>query len=159
LYCFVNINELIITMLYIDYPAPSFKIKTINNKSHIFDNIRKKWILLTPEEWVRQNIIAYLLQTLQYPSSLLSVEKEIVVNDLKRRCDIVVYANDIPWMIIECKEQTVPLNEKVLTQILQYNIALNVQYLIISNGNNTYGWKIVNQQAEMIETFPEYNII
>ena len=146
-------------MLYIDFPAPTFKTRTINNKAHIFDEIRKKWILLTPEEWVRQNIIAYLLQTLRYPSSLLSVEKEIVVNNLKRRCDIVVYANDIPWMIIECKEPSVPLNEKVLTQILHYNIALNVQYLIISNGNNTWGWKINNGQAELINTFPVYQNI
>ena len=143
-------------MLKIDFPSPSFKTKTKENKAHIFDEVRKKWVLLTPDEWVRQNIIAYLLIKLEYPISLLSIEKEIAVNALKRRCDIVVYSNSIPWMIIECKEPETPLNEKVLTQILNYNIALQVRYLIISNGKDTFGWKIENNEAEMINKFPLY---
>ncbi|MEI6184362.1 MAG: type I restriction enzyme HsdR N-terminal domain-containing protein [Bacteroidota bacterium] len=143
-------------MLKIDFPAPSFNIKTTNEKDYIFDIVRKKWILLTPEEWVRQNIIAYLIQTLQYPAALLAIEKEIAVNGLKRRCDIVVYANNTPWMIIECKEPEVALNEKVLTQILHYNITLDVPYLIISNGNYSYGWFIEGGKQVTLNKFPKY---
>ncbi len=143
-------------MLKIDFPAPSFNIKTTNEKDYIFDIVRKKWILLTPEEWVRQNIVAYLIQTLQYPASLLAIEKEISVNGLKRRCDIVVYANNTPWMIIECKEPEVALNEKVLTQILHYNITLDVPYLIVSNGNYSYGWNIKNAKPVSLIEFPNY---
>ena len=144
-------------MLKIDFPSPSFKTKTKENKAYIFDEVRKKWVYLTPEEWVRQNIIAYLLAKLEYPVSLLAIEKEIAVNNLKRRCDIVVYSNNVPWMIIECKEPETPLNEKVLTQILNYNISLQVRYLIISNGKDTWGWKIENNKAEMINNFPLYS--
>ena len=143
-------------MLKIDFPAPSFNIKTTNEKDYIFDIVRKKWILLTPEEWVRQNIVAYLIQTLQYPAALLAIEKEISVNGLKRRCDIVVYANNTPWMIIECKEPEVALNEKVLTQILHYNITLDVPYLIISNGNYSYGWFIEGGKPVTLNEFPKY---
>ncbi len=143
-------------MLKIDFPAPSFNIKTTNEKDYIFDIVRKKWILLTPEEWVRQNFVAYLIQTLQYPASLLAIEKEISVNGLKRRCDIVVYANNNPWMIIECKEPEVALNEKVLTQILHYNITLDVPYLIVSNGNYSHGWNIKNAKPVSLIEFPNY---
>ena len=143
-------------MLKIDFPSPSFKTKTKENRAFIFDGVRKKWVLLTPEEWVRQNLIAYLLSKKNYPESLLAIEKEILVNDLKRRCDIVVYSNNIPWMIIECKEPETPLNDKVLTQILNYNIALQVRYLIISNGKDTFGWIIENNKAEIIHEFPLY---
>ncbi len=143
-------------MLKIDFPAPSFNIKTTNEKDYIFDIVRKKWILLTPEEWVRQNIVAYLIQTLKYPAALLAIEKEISVNGLKRRCDIVVYANNSPWMIIECKEPEVTLNEKVLTQILHYNITLDVPYLIISNGNYSFGWSIEDGKPITLATFPSY---
>ena len=141
-------------MIKIDFPPPFFKTKTKENKAYIFDGVRKKWVHLTPEEWVRQNIIAYLLNKLEYPISLLAIEKEITLNDLKRRCDIVVYSNSIPWMIIECKEPETPLNEKVLTQILNYNISLQVRYLIITNGKDTWGWKIENNNAETINSFP-----
>ena len=146
-------------MLKIDFPAPSFNIKTTNQKDYIFDSIRKKWILLTPEEWVRQNIVAYLTQTLQYPPTLLAIEKEIAVNGLKRRCDIVVYAHNYPWMIIECKEPSVNLDEKVLTQILHYNSKLDVPYLIISNGKETVGWVINEAKPETLQSFPLYGKI
>ena len=143
-------------MLKIDFPKPSFNIKKTNNKDYIFDIVRKKWILLTPEEWVRQNLVAYLTQSLQYPISLLAVEKEINVNGLKRRCDIVVYSNSKPWMIIECKEPKVALNENVLTQILHYNITLDVPYLIISNGNYSFGWSIEYRKPVTLASFPSY---
>lgn len=89
-----------------------FKIKAINGKDQIFDPFRKTWVVLTPEEWVRQNLLQYLVQTLHYPSSLIAVEKEIKLGELSKRFDIVVYKNELAWMIIECKEAKVALNEK-----------------------------------------------
>jgi hypothetical protein len=130
-------------MVKIDYPNYTPSIKTDNNKEYIFDAIRKQWILLTPEEWVRQNFLQYLIQVKKYPSSLIAVEKEIIVNGLKKRFDIVVYDTNIqPWMLIECKEMEVPLNEKVINQALQYNSVLQAVYAVITNGTTCYVFKL-----------------
>jgi len=132
-------------MITILFPSPNFRIKEENNKEYIFDEVRKQWVRLTPEEWVRQNFIQYLIQTKKYPASLLVVEKEIHAGELKRRCDIVVYNNNLPWMIIECKEMDVVLNDKVIEQVLNYNQHLQVHYLIITNGKKTFGLDTKNK--------------
>jgi hypothetical protein len=137
------------------YPLYDFKIKQENEKEFIFDVIRKQWIRLTPEEWVRQNFIQYLIQTKQYPASLISVEKELLLGDVKKRYDIVVYKNSKPWMAIECKEMNVQLNEKTAEQLFIYNQSLNVEYLIITNGNNTYGLHTATHQQ--LNVIPDYN--
>ncbi len=128
-------------MIKIEYPAPAFRIKKENDKEYIFDALRKKWLLLTPEEWVRQNFIQYLLQVKNYPQSLLAIEKEIKLGELKKRFDILVYDNDHqPWMMIECKATEVKLDETVLQQVLRYNMSVPVEYIVITNGNKTFGW-------------------
>ncbi len=101
-------------MLIIEFPSPEFGVKTNDGKEYIMDVIRKKWVRLTPEEWVRQNWIQYLIKTKSYPASLLSVEKEIRLGELKKRCDVVVYKNDVPWMIVECKQPDVALSNSTL---------------------------------------------
>src|SRR6187431_3135950 len=121
-------------MLSIQYPNFPFKIKEVENKPCIFDEVRKKWVRLTPEEWVRQNFIQYLLQVKKYPASIIAVEKEIKLGDLKKRCDLVVYKEHLPWMIIECKDQSVGLNDAVIQQALRYNIKLDVKFIVITNG-------------------------
>jgi hypothetical protein len=129
-------------MIKIDYPTPAFRIKKENDKEYIFDALRKKWLLLTPEEWVRQNFIQYLLQVKKYPSTLIAVEKEISLGELKKRFDILVYDNNHqPWMMIECKAAEVKLDETVLQQVLRYNMSIPVEYIIITNGNATFGWE------------------
>ncbi|MEY4049602.1 MAG: hypothetical protein RL262_436 [Bacteroidota bacterium] len=144
-------------MIVLPYPSYPFKIKAINGKDQIFDPFRKIWVLLTPEEWVRQNLLQYLVQTLQYPSSLIAVEKEIKLGELSKRFDIVVYKNELPWMIIECKEAKVSLNEKTMGQILQYQQVLTAQYLFMSNGHETMGAKIESGKLQAMQNFPEYN--
>lgn len=139
------------------YPQFQFKIKEENNTEVIFDEVRKKWLRLTPEEWVRQNFIQYLLQTKKYPASIIAVEKEIKLGDLKKRCDIVVYRNDKPWMIVECKEQGVALNDAVIQQILRYNITLNVSILVITNGESTYAVELNNKEMSVLEVLPDWN--
>ena len=143
-------------MIVLPYPSYPFKIKAINGKDQIFDPFRKTWVVLTPEEWVRQNLLQYLVQTLHYPSSLIAVEKEIKLGELSKRFDIVVYKNELPWMIIECKEAKVSLNEKTMGQILQYQQVLTAQYLFISNGHETMGAKIETGKLQALQNFPEY---
>ncbi len=129
-------------MIRLQYPEPDFRIKEENGKHYIFDDIRKRWILLTEEEWVRQNVVAYLVRVMNYPSALIALEKEIHLNDLKKRFDILVYDKQhIPWMMIECKEPNVPLSEDVLQQVLRYNMSVPVEYIVITNGDMMMGWK------------------
>jgi len=143
-------------MIVLEYPSYPFKIKALNGKDQIFDPFRKIWIVLTPEEWVRQNLLQYLVQSLHYPSGLMAVEKEIKLGELSKRFDIVVYKNEKPWMIIECKEAKVALNEKTMNQILQYQQVLMAQYLFISNGHETMGAKIESGKLQALQNFPEY---
>ncbi len=143
-------------MIQVDYPQHPFKMKTENGKEKIFDAIRKKWVVLTPEEWVRQNIIQYLLSTLKYPGALIAVEKKLMVGTLPQRCDILVYKSGKPWMIIECKQMNVELNGVVLDQALRYNLAMPADYIIITNGSITHGWKRVNNELKVIDTFPSF---
>ena len=141
-------------MIRIDYPKYNFRFQKQDEKELIFDEIRKRWVRLTPEEWVRQNLIQYLIQIKKYPASLLSVEKEIKLNDLKKRCDIVVFKNTEPWMIIECKADDVNLTEQTVQQILAYNITLKSRYLVITNGLNTYCLDTLKQA--FFKELPEY---
>ena len=136
-------------MVQINYPAYNFKIRQEDKNDFIYDEIRRKWLVLTPEEWVRQNFIQYLIEFKKYPASLIAVEKEIKVGELRKRFDIVVYKNDIPWMIIECKQMNVKLASNVLQQILSYHSQLQASFIIITNGNETRLWH--KQQNDFIE--------
>lgn len=140
-------------MIKIEYPPYQPKIKEEAGKELIFDETRKRWISLTPEEWVRQNFLQYLLKVKKYPAPLIAIEKEIKLGELKKRLDIVVYdKGSKPWMIIECKEMGVQLDKKVLDQVLRYNITLNVPYLVITNGSFCIALAVANGQVnEMIE--------
>lgn len=129
-------------MINIAYPKFDFKIKQRDNKEIIYDEIRRSWIVLTPEEWVRQNFIQYLLQTKKYPASLIAVEKEIAVGELRKRFDLVIYKNDKPWMIVECKQMGVQLSHNTISQVLAYNSKIQATYIAVTNGNNTILWQI-----------------
>lgn len=146
-------------MIKIEYPAYQPKIKKQLGKEFIFDEIRKQWMMLTPEEWVRQNFLQYLIQVKKYPSSLIAVEKEIQLGELAKRFDIVVYdQNTKPWMIIECKEMEVALNEQVLNQALRYNITLNVPYIILTNGTHCFGFSGKKGILEELSELPNFTI-
>lgn len=144
-------------MLDITYSRPDFRIKNEAGKEFIFDVLRKKWILLTPEEWVRQNFVQYLIRQKKYPSTLIAIEKEIQVGELKKRFDILVYdATHQPWMMIECKAATIKLDDSVLHQILRYNIPLPVPFIIITNGNLSFGWQRINNNLDLITEIPDW---
>lgn len=111
------------------------RTRIYNGKEQIFCGWRHRWVRLTPEEWVRQQLLHILVDQLGYPTSLIAVEKAITVGDAKKRCDAVVYDAALqPLMIIECKAATVTLTQKTLDQAITYNRKLNVPYLLLSNG-------------------------
>ena len=145
-------------MIKIDYPVYDFKIKKEKNTELIFDAARKRWLVLTGEEWVRQNFLQYIVQVKKYPVSLIAIEKEIYLGELKKRCDIVVYSRDtLPWMIIECKEMNEQLNAKVLDQILRYHITLPAKYLVVTNGSYCFGFEKREGQFYEMNEFPQYD--
>ena len=142
-------------MIKINYPPYQPKIKTTAGKEFIFDDIRKRWVIFTPEEWVRQNFLQYLVIIKKYPATLIAVEKVIELGDLKKRFDIVLYDNNHhPWMIIECKEMSVALDTKVLDQVLRYNVTMQVPYLVITNGSFCYAFQIADGQMKAIDNLP-----
>jgi hypothetical protein len=144
-------------MLMITYPEPQFRIKMENTKELLFDPLRKKWLLITPEEWVRQNFVQYLVRVMNYPSSLIALEKEIWLGELKKRFDILVYNKDHqPWMIVECKGADIKLNDETLQQALRYNISVPADYLVITNGHYSFGWQKKGGQLNDLNELPPW---
>ncbi|MES2373968.1 MAG: type I restriction enzyme HsdR N-terminal domain-containing protein [Bacteroidota bacterium] len=143
-------------MTRIQYPSFDFRIKKEDEKEWIFDELRKQWVRLTPEEWVRQNMLQYLLQVKKYPASLIAIEKEISLGELRKRFDILIYRDARPWMIIECKEMNVPLSEATIRQILNYNITIQADYIVITNGTDNHGFLLINGKAEAVLELPDF---
>ncbi|MEP6616444.1 MAG: type I restriction enzyme HsdR N-terminal domain-containing protein [Ginsengibacter sp.] len=144
-------------MIKIEFPDFQFNTKNEKGVKFIFDIFRKKWLFLSPEEWVRQNMLQYMTLVKQYPSSLFAIEKEFSMGELKKRCDIVVYdRNALPWMIVECKEMNTPLNAKVLEQVLLYHISLPAKFLVITNGKFCFGFEKRDGTFFGIDVMPEY---
>src|SRR5215208_4737070 len=144
-------------MIMVQYPEPQFRLKKEKGKQYIFDTIRKVWLLLTEEEWVRQNFVNYLTTALNYPQSLIALEKEIWLNDLKKRFDILIYNREHqPWMMVECKAPAINLSEDALQQVLRYNITLPVQFIVITNGNATIGWEKNGSHLKQLVDLPAF---
>ena len=146
-------------MIAVQFPEPQFSIRSEAGKRYIFDVLRRSWLLLTEEEWVRQNFINYLIGDLKYPRALIAVEKEIQLNELKKRFDILVY--DVyhkPWMIVECKAPEVGLNENVLQQVLRYNMSVPVEYIVITNGHLTMGWEKSEGSLQALTVLPKWKL-
>jgi hypothetical protein len=144
-------------MISIAYPAFPFRIKEEEGREFIFDELRKQWLRLTPEEWVRQNFLQYLVQVKKYPASMVAIEKEIRLGELKKRFDILVYdVQHSPWLMVECKGMDVPLTEMVLQQALRYNMAVPVQYLVITNGHYCAGFLKEGTQLQPVDELPPF---
>ncbi len=126
-------------MQELNFPKYSFRFKSSENKLSVFDEIRKKFVLLTPEEWVRQHVVQFLLQHKNYPKSLINVEKVIKVNDLTKRYDVVVYNTDGSiFLLVECKAPSVVITQETFNQIARYNLVLKAEHLMVTNGLNHY---------------------
>jgi hypothetical protein len=145
-------------MIFIKYPQHQYKIREPEwKKEEIWDDTRRQWVSLTPEEWVRQNFIQFLIQQLHYPASYIAVERKIQIGEVKKRFDILVYNSGAkPWMMVECKAGEVALDKKVLNQVLNYNIALPVPFLVITNGIQCYAYHRNGTGLEALEQLPVY---
>ena len=146
-------------MKKLNFPTYSFRFKNSENKVSIFDEIRKKFIVLTPEEWVRQHVIQYLLQDRNYPKSYINVEKLIKVNGLSKRYDGIVFKpNGDIFLLIECKAPEVPISQDTFDQIARYNLELKAQYLMLTNGLNHYFCQMdfENEKYIFLEKLPDF---
>lgn len=142
-------------MIGVIYPEPKFRTKKENGVELIFDEIRKQWIVLSDEEWVRQNFIQYLIHTCNYPAAFIAVEKEIMLGELKKRFDILVYDKQHkPWMLIECKSPDIVLTAETLQQVLRYNISVPVSFLVITNGHYSFAWEKSGTALKEIQQLP-----
>ena len=149
-------------MMQLNLPPYQIRVREENGRKQIFDVLRRKYVALTPEEWVRQHFIHYLIEHKSYPASLLANEVPLQVGEKKVRADSVLYDNQLcPRMIIEYKAPTIPLTQKVFEQISVYNLLLHVDYLIVSNGLETHICKMdyENQTYAFLETIPDYQNI
>jgi hypothetical protein len=140
--------------MFITFPDYHPKLKTTDLKTQVWCIVRKKWVIFTKEEWVRQNWLNYLIEVLKYPASLIAVEKEIHLGELKKRVDILVYKNSTPWILVECKEQEVPLSEQTIKQILTYQTVLQTGILIVSNGNDTRAFQLMGSTIQQLTDLP-----
>jgi hypothetical protein len=146
----------------LNLPEYTFRFKQEENKTYIFDIFRKKYIVLTPEEWVRQNFLMHLVTDLDFPKSLIAVEAGLKLYKTQKRTDIVVYDKQgIPILIVECKAPEIAINEKVFDQIVRYNMALQVNYLVVTNGLNHYCCKLdyTKKSYKFLKSIPNYTDI
>lgn len=122
-------------MQVLNLPTYQFKVKQEGVRTHIFDAIRKKYVVLTPEEWVRQNFLQYLIQDKKFPASLIAVESGVKYNQLQKRMDVLVYNKQgVPHLMVECKAPEVKITQNTFDQIARYNMAFKVKYLVVTNG-------------------------
>ena len=146
-------------MQKLNLPTCTFSIKSNENKKFIFDIIRKKYFVLTPEEWVRQHFIHFLIHRKKYPISLIAVEKQLRVNQQKKRTDILVFNTlGTPEIIVECKAPSIKITQESFDQIARYNLKLNAKYLVVSNGLTHYFCKMdfKNETYVFLKNIPDY---
>jgi predicted type IV restriction endonuclease len=147
-------------MQKLNFPSYIFRFKNSENKVSIFDEIRKKFIILTPEEWVRQHVVQFLIVEKKYPKSLINVEKVLKVNGLRKRYDIVVYNPDgTIYILVECKAPEVKISQATFDQIARYNMTMKAQYLTVTNGLSHYFCQMdfENEKYEFLRELPNYN--
>lgn len=145
-------------MIPLNLPNYTFKLKEENGKHYIFDEIRKKYLVLTPEEWVRQNFVKFLVDQKKTPSSLVVIEKGLKLNELSKRADLLVYKNSSPILMVECKAPTVKITQDTFDQISRYNLTFKVPYLIVTNGLAHYCCKIdlEKKSSEFLKEIPDF---
>jgi len=148
-----------IKMQKLNLPSYDFNIKNSENKPYIFDISRKKFIVLTPEEWVRQHFVKYLIAEKKYPLSIIAIEKQLVINNRKKRTDILIFdSNGNPDIIVECKAPSIKITQATFDQIARYNLKLNATYLIVTNGLQHFYCQMdfENETYVFLKDIPDY---
>jgi hypothetical protein len=146
-------------MQRLNLPTYNFKIKNSQNKTLIFDKLRKKYVVLTPEEWVRQHFIHFLIEEKKYPVTLIAIEKQLIINNLKKRTDILIFnRNGNPEIIIECKAPSIKISQNTFDQIARYNLKLKATFLIVTNGLSHFYCKMdfKNKTYLFLKEIPNY---
>tara|TARA_B100001113_G_scaffold152223_1_gene124718 strand:- start:201 stop:647 length:447 start_codon:yes stop_codon:yes gene_type:complete len=146
-------------MVELNIPTQDIDVKIIESKNYIFDLIRKKYLILTPEEWVRQNLVRYFINDLNYPKGLIKTESSLKYNNLKKRSDILIFNNDMThFLVVECKSYKLKLNKSHISQSAMYNKIYKSKYVMISNGLDhivcKYDWN--NDSFEFMKSIPKY---
>ncbi|MEI8086480.1 MAG: type I restriction enzyme HsdR N-terminal domain-containing protein [Paludibacter sp.] len=147
-------------MWQLNLPSYNFRIKKQNDKLQIFDSQRKRYVALTPEEWVRQHFIRFLIEEKGYPAAYLAIEKQLNLNGMKKRCDAILYNEfALPTLIIEFKAPNIPISQATFDQVAVYNAKLKVDYFMISNGIEHFCCRVdtENTRYEYLLEIPEYS--
>ena len=134
-----------------------FRFKQSEHSVYIFCTIRKKWLILTPEEWVRQNVVQFLIQEKKYSQSAINTELIVELNGMKKRADIIVFKKEKPFIIVECKAPSVPISQETFDQIARYNLQIGADFLMVTNGLNHYFCQMdmENQKYIFLEELPD----
>jgi hypothetical protein len=146
-------------MQQLNFPTYTFRFKNSENKVSIFDEIRKKFIILTPEEWVRQHVVHFLMNEKKYPKSLINVEKVLKINGLRKRYDVVVFNTDgTIHILVECKAPEVKISQATFDQIARYNITMQARFLNVTNGLQHFFCQMdfENEKYEFLRDLPNY---
>jgi hypothetical protein len=144
-------------MQQLNLPTFEYKIREINGKAAIFDILRKKYIILTPEEWVRQHFLHFLITHYKYPKSLIRIESGLKYNQMQKRSDIVVYnPNGELFLLIECKSADLQISQKNFEQVAAYNVSLKAKYIALTNGLQHFVCSVdhENKKYEFIKDLP-----
>mgnify|MGYP000557233696 CR=1 FL=1 len=147
-------------MKSLNFPSYSFRLKNNENKTHIFDVIRKKFVVLQPEEWVRQHVVSYLTENKHYPISHINVEKQLSINSLKKRYDVVVFNSDgTIEILVECKAPEIKIDQTTFDQIARYNMNLKANYLMVTNGLEHFFCKMNLQEEKytFLRDIPDFS--
>ena len=147
-------------MQKLNLPTYKFKLKSSENKTLIFDKLRKRYFVLTPEEWVRQHFVMFLIDEKKYPTSLIALEKQLTINNRKKRTDILIFnKKGVPEIIVECKAPQIKIKQDTFDQIARYNLKLKANYLIVTNGLEHFYCKMdfENETYIFLKEIPNYN--
>ncbi|QTD38279.1 type I restriction enzyme HsdR N-terminal domain-containing protein [Polaribacter batillariae] len=146
-------------MQKLNLPNYKFRLKSNENKTLIFDNLRKKYMVLTPEEWVRQHFVQFLIDEKKYPVSLIALEKQLIINNRRKRTDILVFNKKGNYdIIVECKAPSIKITQATFDQIARYNLKLKANYLVVTNGLEHFYCKMdfKNETYIFLKEIPDY---
>ena len=144
----------------LNFPNFNFRVKNTENQLRIFDIVRKKYVVLQPEEWVRQHVVHYLHHHKHYPLGYINVEKQLTLNGLKKRYDVIVFNNDgTIEILVECKAPNVSIDQDAFDQIARYNLKVNANYLMVTNGIQHYYCQLIQgvEKYQFLKNIPDFS--
>lgn len=147
-------------MIALNYPNFNIRLRNNGIRTEVFDAVRKKWLVCTPEEWVRQHLLQWLMFEKQYPASNIAIEAGLKVNHLPRRSDVLAYKNGKPFLLAECKAPEIKITQKVFDQVFRYNLEIKAEYLLVTNGLTHFyaHFSLEKNEVTHLEMLPSYSL-